>query len=441
MRSLRVNWRILLGIVLTCSSENVMAQKDGFNDDEAAVLPYVLPDPLRMQNGNRVDSAERWRTERRSELLNLFAEHVYGYTPKTPTDLKVQFEVGNVDADALGGQAIRKEVTMTFQRGDRKLAVGILIYSPKSDKPSPVFLGLNFNGNHAVHSDPNITLNTHWMRANSKTGVVDHRSTESSRGVEASRWQVEKLIENNFALATIYYGDIDPDYGENDKGTKDSWQNGLHPLFYSEGQVKPGPTEWGSIGAWSWGLSRALDYLETDPAIDAKHVAVIGHSRLGKTSLWAGAQDERFALVISNDSGCGGAALNKRNFGETVKRINSSFPHWFSDAFTKYDDNEAAMPIDQHELIALVAPRPVYVASAAEDTWADPRGEFLAAYFADPVYRLLGVPGITLTSDAMPSVNEPVNKGRIGYHIRSGVHDVTAYDWDQYLAFAKQHFR
>ena len=421
-------------------SNEIMSQPAGFNHDEAAVIPYVLPDPLVATSGKPMDSKELWQNERRPELLNLFAEHIYGHTQPTPQDLKVDYSVNKADTNALGGRATRKEVTITFSRAERKLAVSLLLYLPNSKKPAPAFLGYNFNGNHAVHADPGIALNTNWMRDNPKMGVINHRASEASRGNEASRWQVEMIIESGFALATMYYGDIDPDYGENDKEAHDSWQNGIHPFFYAAGQEKPSPTEWGSIGAWAWGLSRALDYLETDPAIDAKHIAVIGHSRLGKASLWAGVQDERFACVISNNSGCGGAALNKRNFGETVKRINTSFPHWFCNKFTQYDDNEAALPIDQHELIALVAPRPVYVASAVEDAWADPRGEFLAAYHADPVYRLLGVPGIGLDSDAMPSVNNPVNRGRIGYHLRSGVHDVTAYDWEQYLAFAKRNF-
>jgi hypothetical protein len=310
------------------------------------------------------------------------------------------------------------------------------VYLPReAAKPVPCFLGLNFGGNHTIHSDPAIRITPAWQResAESKESgqVVDHRATEKGRGSAATRWPVEMILDRGYAVATVYYGDIDPDFD-------DSFANGVHPLFVKMGQDPRSDDFTGSIGAWAWGLSRAYEALSSVPGIDPERIAVHGHSRLGKTALWAGAQDTRFALVVSNNSGEGGAALARRRFGETTEVINKSFPHWFCDNFLKYGGKEDDLPVDQHELIALCAPRPVLVLSAEDDKWADPKGEFLATLAADPVYRLLGKEGLPVKE--MPGLNQPA-LGTLGYHIRPGQHDITETDWKVMLDFADSHLK
>lgn len=256
--------------------------------DEAKVPAYTLPDPLLMHDGAKVDDAEAWTNRRRPEVLRLFEEHVHGRSPAAPEE--IAFEITSVDPDALGGRATRKQVTV-FVTGQRDgPSIDLLLYVPNAaEKPVPTFLGLNFYGNHTVHSDPGIKLSQRWMRSTAAMGVVNNRATEASRGVRASRWQVEKILDRGYALATIYYGDIEPDF-------PGGWKMGLRTVFArKEDPGEYGPNDWGAIGVWAWGLSRGLDYLEQDPAVDAERVAVMGHSRLGKTALWAGAQDQRFA--------------------------------------------------------------------------------------------------------------------------------------------------
>ncbi len=415
---------LAFGLIAQAVSQNPA----GFNYDESKIDSYTLPDPLLMNNGKRVTSASQWR-QRRSEILRMFETHVYGRTPKPKT--RISFVETSRDAKALNGAATRKEVSVFLNGKKDGPKMSVLFYIPNNrQQPAPVFIGLNFNGNQSVSNDPGIALATSWLRDNKELGTVNNRATEKSRGTESSRWAIEMIVKRGYAVATIYNGDLFPDH-------KDGLKDSIIPHFYRAGQSQPDADEWNAIGAWAFGLSRAVDYIEKDKDLDAKRIALMGHSRLGKAALWAGAQDERFAIVISNNSGEGGAALARRNFGETVERINTSFPHWFCANFKQYNRNVASLPVDQHMLLSLVAPRPLYVASAAEDLWADPRGEFLSAKAADPVYRLLGTDGLGATE--MPGLNQPITT-TIGYHIRSGKHDVTDYDWQQYLNFADKHF-
>ena len=421
---------IITAITLIFATSQASAQPKGFNYDESRVPEFELPDPLVANNGYPVTSASQWQNSRRAEILEHFEDSVYGRRARLPSNLS--FTTTSVDRKALGGTATRKQVTVRFEDQAHQHVLHVLIYVPNDSKQSvPVFLGYNFNGNHTIHEDPEIQLSTTWMRKN-ENGNVNHQATDEARGKSASRWPVETILDRGYGIVTAYYGDIEPDH-------KDGWKAGIRS-FYETGEDGHSLVleDWSAISAWAWGLSRVMDYFETDDDIDSRRVSLLGHSRLGKTSLWAGAKDQRFALTISNNSGCGGAALSRRAFGETVERINTNFPHWFNKSFKQYNGNENALPVDQHQLIALMAPRPVYVASAEEDVWADPRGEFRSARDAGPVYELFGLTGVGVESQ--PPVNTAVGD-YVGYHVRTGGHNVMDYDWEQYLNFADKHLR
>ena len=420
----------LILVFFLCISLITYAQEFTPNYNEAKIPDFTLAALLESTQGKKITSTDDWESIRRPEILEIFKGEVYGNIP----DAKVKTSYKSLESstEAIDGKAIRKQVRITFKRKGKSAFMDLLIYLPKQvGKPVPIFVGPNFYGNHAIENDPEILLSNSWMRNNEGMGITDHKATEKSRGYNSHRWPVSYIIENGFGVATYYYGDIDPDFD-------DGFKNGIHALFNNKkNNDVPKADAWGSIAAWAWGLSRAMDYFETDSAIDEARVAVLGHSRLGKAALCAAAYDERFALVISNESGCGGAALSKRAYGETVGRINRVFPHWFCDNYNKYNENEAALPIDQHGLLALVAPRPLYVASAEEDQWADPKGEFLSLKTASIVYELYGLEN--LIAAKMPPVDQPLIQGHTGYHIRTGKHNVLKYDWEQFVKFAEMH--
>ncbi|MEJ7913129.1 MAG: hypothetical protein WKF70_08240 [Chitinophagaceae bacterium] len=413
-----------------CFAIGLVAQSqpaDLINLDETKVAPYILPDVLKTANGKVIKNSAQWNTIQRPAILSLYQKYVYGKMPgKTPG---THYKVKSVNDTALGNRAVSKQVTIFFTADTSGPQMDLLLYLPKNAKAKvPVFIGLNFYGNQSTTTDPGISVTNNWVNNNS-AAVANHHAGDSSRGLQAARWPAAMLIEAGYGLATAYYGDLEPDFAT-------GYRSGIRTALSQTLGLQP--EEWSAIGAWAWGLSRMLDYLETDKAVDGKKVIVTGHSRIGKAALWAGASDTRFAAVVSNNSGEGGAALSKRNFGETILRINTSFPHWFVPAFTSFNNNAAALPVDQHMLLSLVAPRPLYVASAADDLWADPRGEFLAASAATPVYHLFNKKGID--SKKMPPVNTPVGHS-VQYHRRTGKHDITAYDWEQYIRFADRFFK
>jgi len=398
------------------------AQTIVFNTIEEKVPPYILPDPLTAKDGKKITSAAAWNNQQRPYIYHLFEENVYGRFPLEKIPLR--FVVRETNNHALNNLAVRKQVRIYLNPPANSVYIDLLVYLPAAAKTLvPVFTGYNFTGNHTIANDTGIYLSTSWMPPKAK-GVVDNRATDSSRGTDTAQWQLREILSHGYGLAVAYYGDIEPD-------NPDGWKTGIRTTMSTALQIKP--EEWSAIGAWAWGLDRIMDYLQQDKAIDAKRIALIGHSRLGKAALWAGAGDQRFAIIISNESGEGGAALSKRWYGETVAIINQHFPHWFVANYKKYNDNTAALPVDQHMLLSLMAPRPLYVASAEGDQWSDPRGEFLSARHADPVYALFNKKGIG--TDSMPALHQPVGQ-TVRYHIRAGKHDVTLYDWQQYLRFA-----
>ena len=419
----------MLCLFITTQVLRAVEERPGFNFDESKASGIPIPDVLTCEDGTKITSKEQWLSKRKPELMKLLEREEYGKTPVGKPE-KLRFVVTSEDKNALGGKATKRDVSIYFSDKPTPRA-DVLLYLPNGRKNlAPCFVSLNFGGNHAVTDDPAIKLSEGWFRNDEKKGYVNNRATEMTRASSVERWPIAEIIARGYGVCTAYYGDFEPDHVE-------GMNAGVRALFLKAGQDKPAADEWGAIGAWAWALSRMADYLQTLPEVDAKKLAVLGHSRLGKTSLWAGAQDERFGIVISNCSGAGGAALHKRIFGETAAALNKNFPHWFDTNFKKYSDNEAALPFDQHELIALMAPRPVYIASATEDLWADPRGEFLGGKFAEPVYALFGEKG--LGTDEPPVADKSVGDF-IGYHARTGKHNILLFDWEQYMSFADKHW-
>ena len=428
----RKTFFLSLIVLIITNTNHATAQPAKENYSEELAGTYTLPNPLIDSKGKVVATADDWTKRRRPEILAIFESQMFGKTPKESP--RVRFKSSPKGEDALGGKAIRKQIQAIV--GENGPVIHVLLYVPKNAKGKvPAFLGLNFGGNHTVHSDPGIELAQVWPRWAGPERSKDPMPTkptvaaESTRGSGHGRWPVEMIIDRGYAVATAYYGDIEPDF-------QGGVQFGIRSVF-PKSSAGWAADEWNAIGAWAWGLSRIADYLQSDPDIDGSRLALLGHSRLGKTALWAGAQDQRFKIVISNDSGEGGAAISRRNFGEDVRRLNEVFPHWFCKNYSQYNDRVSEMPFDSHMLIALIAPRPVYVASASEDLHADPRGEFLGALNAGPVYELLGKQGLGVK--VMPDIHQPI-MNTVGYHVREGKHDVTTYDWKQYLDFADKHF-
>lgn len=394
------------------------------NYDEARVGTYTLPDPLQLASGKIVHNAKIWHEKRRPEIVRLFEENQFGRSPRRPAGMS--FDVFEKATPALDGSAIRKQVTIYFSGDKSGPKMDLLVYLPAQvTKPVPFLLTPSFSANSSVVDDPGIKPGEIWSR--------DKKKIPAPKSANFGRLKVEPLLAQGIGVATFYYGDVDPDF-------QGGLPYGVRALYLKPGETEPAPDEWGSIAAWAWGLSRALNYLETDQDVDAKRVALFGVSRLGKTVLWAGAHDTRFALVIASCSGEGGAALSRRNYGETIKHLTapSRFPYQFCANYGKRADHVDQFPVDAHMLIALIAPRPLLLQTGDQDKWSDPKGEFLAAVAAGPVYRLLGKQA--LDTDQMPAAGQPILH-TLGYYMHSGGHGTVPSDWDQFLKFIGMHLQ
>ena len=395
---------------------------------EPADLPSrpELPDPLVMFDGTKVTTKEQWSDKRRPELRFLFQYYMYGQLPPPPR--QVSAEVLHEDRKAFGGKATLREVALTVGPAEAPKVYLLLVVPNQRKGPVPAFVGMNFCGNHALVKDPKVRIPTEWMYGN-HPGVKDNRATEAGRGSEIDVWALEQSIDRGYAVATFYNGDIDPDRKE--------VRGGIRPFLPKPPVATPHDTA--TIMAWAWGIHRAVDYLVTDKQeIDSKRIAVVGHSRLGKTALLAAAFDDRIALAIPHQAGCGGTAPSRCHNpkAETVKRINTSFPHWFCGAFKEFNDATDKLPFDQNCLVAIVAPRPVLFSNAVEDQWANPGGQFDVLKAADPVYRFLGAGG--LGAKTMPEPNQLIDS-TLGYYLRPGKHSMTKDDWKVFLDFADKH--
>ena len=394
------------------------------NYDEARVGTYTLPDPLVLADGKPVRDAKTWNEKRRGEIVRLFEENQYGRSPGRPAAMS--FDVFDKGTPALDGKAIRRQVTIFFSADKAGPKMDLLVYVPANAAgPVPVLLNIGFSANSSTVDDPGVKAGEVWGR--------DKKKVPAGQGMNFGRVDVARLLDAGFGFATVYYGDIDPDF-------LGGVPLGVRALYLKPGQTGPAPDEWGAIAAWAWGLSRAIDYLETDKGVDATRVAIMGVSRLGKTVMWAGAHDPRIALVIASCSGEGGAALSRRNYGETIAHLTeaSRFPYQFAGNYAKFANQVDKLPVDAHMLVALIAPRPVLLQTGDKDFWSDPKGEFLAAVAAGPVYRLLGKQG--LDTDRMPPAGVPILH-TIGYFMHAGGHGTIPSDWDQFLAFMQMHLQ
>ena len=395
-----------------------------YDESKTGDWQATLPDLLTLQNGKPVTTAKQWYRQRRPEVLRIVEENQYGRWPARKP--KVSYEI---DEDlGLGGTAVRKQVTLRFGNDADSPRADVLIYLPKdANAPVPLLLNLSFSPNNLTVADPGVKPGRRWDAKTESYVEAEAAPGRMRFGLDDT---IRKYLKEGYGFATVCYTDFEPDVNHAAK-------YGVRSLWFKDGQDEPaGDDEWGAISAWAWGVSNIIDYFEKDPDIDASRIALTGCSRLGKTTIWAGARDQRIAVVIPSCSGEGGAALSRRNYGETVAHLTEGtrFPYQFSRNYAGWADKVEQMPMDAHFVIALIAPRPLLLSTGNTDNWSDPKGEFLAAVQAGKVYELLGEDD--LGTDEMPPAETPIFN-TLGYVMHDGGHGVLPQDWDYYLEFMK----
>lgn len=389
------------------------------NYDEDKAGTYTLPDPLRFSDGQPVRTAKDWTSKRRPQIIRLFEENQFGRSPGSPSGM--HFDVFDKGTPAFHGKATRRQITIYFSPGASGPKLDLLLYLPvEARKPVPVLLNISFTANSNTVDDPGVKQGMIWDK--------NKQLVPAGQGFHFAKVNVVPLLEAGFGFATFYYGDVEPDFNG-------GLPHGVRSLYLKPGEQEP-PDAWGAIAAWGWGLSRVLDYFQNEPQIDTKRVALFGASRLGKTVLWAGARDTRFAAVIACCSGEGGASISRRDFGETVAALTTSFPYQFCANYGKYARHVDQLPVDANMLLSLMAPRPLLLQTGNKDLWGDPKGEFLAEVAAGPVYRLLGAQD--LGTDVWPPAGEPILH-TLGYYMHDGGHGPLPADWNIFLQFLQMH--
>lgn len=401
------------------------------NFPDVASLPSrpELPDPLTTLDGKKITTVADWNAVRKPELKDLFQHYMYGYLPAKPRQTVVE-QVIFKDEKFLDGKATISESRLGFLGPDLKQKLHILLVLPNKSGKIPMFVGMNFCGNHAMTEHPQVHIPEGWVYK-SCAGSENERATEKGRGTQASVWNLDLIVERGYGLACFYSGDVDPDTAD--------FSDGIAPSFFAAGQTVAKPDDAGAISEWAWGYHRVVDFLFDHHAdkIDAKRIAAVGHSRNGKTTLLATALDDRITLAIPHQAGCGGTAPSRvaidRKDVETIRRINTVFPHWFCDNFPLFNEQPEKLPFDQHCLLALCAPRPVLYTNASEDQWANPDGQFEMLKAAEPVYQLMNAGGIEAAQ--RPELGKLVDS-KLGYFIRAGKHEMNREDWGVFLNFA-----